>query len=122
MRKTLLIVDDSAAVRKVINDSLTEAGYEVIEACDGIDALSKLDGKRIHLILSDVNMPHMDGITLVKEIRKLANYRFTPIIMLTKESHQSMKEAGRAAGAKGWVVKPFQAKQVIDAVAKLSAA
>ncbi len=119
MAKTILVVDDSASFRSVVGLALKGAGYEIIEACDGQDALAKLDGRKIHLIISDVNMPNMDGITLVKEIRKLPNYKFTPIMMLTTESQPEKKEAARAAGAKAWLVKPFQPPALLDAVAKL---
>ncbi len=119
MGKTILIVDDSATIRQVVGMTLKGAGYEVMEASDGKDALNKLDGKKINLIISDVNMPNMDGITFVKEAKKLANYKFTPVIMLTTESQDSKKQEGQAAGAKAWVVKPFQPEQMLAAVAKL---
>ncbi|CUA98725.1 response regulator [Thiomonas bhubaneswarensis] len=121
MAKTILIVDDSASLRQVVNIALASAGYEVIEACDGVDALTKLDGRKIHLIISDVNMPNMDGITLVKEIKQKPDYKFTPIIMLTTESQDDMKSKGQAAGARAWVVKPFQPAQMLAAVSKLIA-
>jgi len=119
MAKTILVVDDSASLRQVVGISLKGAGYDVIEACDGRDALTKLNGQKIHLIISDVNMPNMDGITFVAEAKKLPAYKFTPIIMLTTESGESKKSAGQAAGAKAWVVKPFQPPQMLAAVAKL---
>ena len=119
MGKTILIVDDSATIRQVVGMTLKGAGYEVMEASDGKDALKKLDGKKINLIISDVNMPNMDGITFVKEAKKLASYKFTPIIMMTTESQDSKKQEGQAAGAKAWVVKPFQPEQMLAAVAKL---
>ncbi|MGR6758030.1 response regulator [Aeromonas veronii] len=119
MGKTILIVDDSATIRQVVGMTLKGAGYEVMEASDGKDALNKLDGKKINLIISDVNMPNMDSITFVKEAKKLANYKFTPVIMLTTESQDSKKQEGQAAGAKAWVVKPFQPEQMLAAVAKL---
>ncbi|MBX9965850.1 MAG: response regulator [Burkholderiales bacterium] len=119
MAKTILIVDDSASLRQVVSIALKGAGYDVIEANDGKDALTKLNGTKIHLIISDVNMPNMDGITLVKEIKQLANYKFTPIIMLTTEAEESKKQAGQAAGAKAWVVKPFKPDQMLMAVSKL---
>ncbi len=118
MPKTIMIVDDSASLRQVVSIALKGAGYDTIEACDGRDALSKLNGK-IHLIISDVNMPNMDGITFVKEVKKLPNYKFTPVIMLTTESQDSMKAEGKAAGAKAWVVKPFQPATMLAAVSKL---
>lgn len=119
MAKTILIVDDSASVRQVVGIALRGAGYDVIEGVDGKDALTKLDGKKIHLIISDVNMPNMDGISFVKEAKKLTAYKFTPIIMLTTESADDKKREGQAAGAKAWVVKPFQPPQMLAAVAKL---
>lgn len=119
MAKTILVVDDSASLRQVVIIALKGAGYDAIEAADGKDALGKLDGQKIHLIVSDVNMPNMDGITLVKEIKKLPAYKFTPIIMLTTESGDDKKAAGQAAGAKAWIVKPFQPNQLLTAVSKL---
>ncbi len=119
MAKTIMIVDDSASLRQVVAIALKGAGYDVIEACDGKDALGKMTGQKIHLIISDVNMPNMDGITLVKEVKANASYRFTPIIMLTTESQDSKKQEGQAAGAKAWVVKPFKPEQMLDAVSKL---
>ncbi|MBD9460135.1 response regulator [Pseudomonas sp. PDM05] len=119
MAKNVLVVDDSSSVRQVVGIALKSAGYDVIEACDGRDALGKLTGQKVHLIISDVNMPHMDGITFIKEVKKLANYKFTPIIMLTTESQESKKAEGQAAGAKAWVVKPFQPAQMLAAVSKL---
>ena len=98
---------------------LKASGYQVIEACDGKDALGKLNGQKIHLIISDVNMPNMDGITMLNEIKQLAAYRFTPVIMLTTEGSDQKKEEGRAAGAKAWVVKPFKPEQMLTAVQKL---
>jgi two-component system chemotaxis response regulator CheY len=122
MSKTVMIVDDSASLRQVVNIALSGAGYTVIEASDGRDALGKLNGDRIHLVISDVNMPNMDGITFVKELKKLPNYKFTPVIMLTTESQESKKAEGQAAGAKAWVVKPFQPQTMLAAVSKLIAA
>lgn len=119
MAKTILIVDDSASLRQVVNIALSGAGYDVIEAADGKDALTKLDGRKIHLIVSDVNMPNMDGITFVKEVKKHPSYKFTPIIMLTTESQEGKKQEGQMAGAKAWVVKPFKPEQMLAAVSKL---
>lgn len=119
MSKTILIVDDSASIRQVVGIALRGAGYDVVEACDGSDALSKLDGKKIHLVISDVNMPVMDGITFLKELKKLPNYKFTPVIMLTTESQEEKKKQGQEAGAKAWVVKPFKPDQMLTAVSKL---
>jgi two-component system chemotaxis response regulator CheY len=120
MSKTIMVVDDSASIRQVVSLALKSAGYDVIEACDGKDALSKMTGQKIHLIVSDVNMPNMDGITLVKQVKAHPQYKFTPIMMLTTESGDAKKEEGRAAGAKAWLVKPFQPPALLSAVAKLA--
>lgn len=120
MAKTIMIVDDSASLRQVVGIALKGAGYDVIEACDGQDALSKLHaGSKINLIICDVNMPVMDGITFVKNAKLMPNLKFTPIIMLTTESQEAKKLEGQAAGAKAWIVKPFQPPQLLAAVAKL---
>lgn len=119
MAKTILIVDDSASLRQVVSIALKSSGYDVIEGVDGQDALTKLKGQKVHLIISDVNMPNMDGITFVKEVKKLPEYKFTPVIMLTTEAGEDKKAAGQAAGAKAWVVKPFKPEQMITAVSKL---
>lgn len=119
MAKTILIVDDSASIRQVVTLTLKGAGYDVVEAVDGKDALSKLDGSKINLAISDVNMPNMDGISFVRAMKALPAYRFTPVIMLTTEGSEAKKRDGQAAGAKAWVVKPFQPAQMLDAVSKL---
>ena len=119
MAKTILIVDDSISLRQVVTIALTNAGYEVIEACDGKDALAKLTGQKIHLMISDVNMPNMDGISFLKAVRQLPSYKFTPVIMLTTEAGEGMKKEGQAAGARAWVVKPFRPEQLLVAVSKL---
>ena len=119
MSKTILIVDDSASLRQVVTIALKGAGYEVIEANDGQDALRKLTGQKVHLIISDVNMPNMDGISFVKAAKQMPAYRFTPVIMLTTETGADKKAAGQTAGAKAWVVKPFQPAQMLAAVSKL---
>jgi Response regulators consisting of a CheY-like receiver domain and a winged-helix DNA-binding domain len=119
MAKTVLVVDDSASIRQVVAITLKGAGFDVIEACDGRDALAKLNGQRVHLMISDVNMPNMDGITFLKEVKARPEYKFTPVIMLTTESAEEKKAAGQAAGAKAWMVKPFQPAQMLAAVNKL---
>ncbi|HOI53226.1 MAG TPA: response regulator [Azonexus sp.] len=119
MGKSIMIVDDSASLRQVVGIALKGAGYDVTEACDGKDALGKLDGRKFHLIISDVNMPNMDGITLLKALKQLAAYKFTPVIMLTTEAGEDRKREGQAAGARAWVVKPFQPAQMLAAVSKL---
>ena len=119
MTKTILVIDDSDSAREVIGSTLKDAGYAVIEACDGKDALSKLNGDKIHLIVCDVNMPEMDGISFVEEAKKLPAYCFTPIIMLTTVTQENRKREGQIAGAKAWVVKPFQPAQILTAISKL---
>ncbi|OIQ26658.1 response regulator [uncultured Vibrio sp.] len=119
MKKTILIVDDSESLRQVVNIALTGGGYDVLEAKDGVDGLSKLNGSKVHLIISDVNMPNMNGIDFVKQVKTLDKYRFTPIIMLTTENQEYLKEESRKAGAKAWMVKPFKPDQMLQAVSKL---
>lgn len=119
MSKTILVVDDSSSFRQVVCMALKGAGYDVVEAGDGKDALGKLDGRKINLIISDVNMPVMDGISFVKAAKEKPAYKFTPVIMLTTESGDDMKAQGKAAGVKAWVVKPFQPPILLDAVSKL---
>jgi two-component system, chemotaxis family, chemotaxis protein CheY len=119
MGKRILIVDDSSSMRTVAGIALRGAGYEVLEAGNGQEGLARLDGERVHLIISDVNMPVMDGIEFLKEVKRHPHYRFTPVIMLTTEAGEDKKAAGRAAGAKAWIIKPFQPGVMLDAVSKL---
>ncbi|WP_293761243.1 response regulator [uncultured Aquitalea sp.] len=119
MAKTILIVDDSYSLRLVVKMTLEGAGYEVIAAADGQQALDMLDGRKIHLILSDVNMPVMDGLTLLGHIKQHPDYKFTPVIMLTTEASQDMKQRGQQAGARGWLVKPFEPPQLLTTIGKL---
>jgi two-component system chemotaxis response regulator CheY len=119
MGKNVMVVDDSASIRQVMSLTLAKAGYEVTEACDGADALGKLAGQKVNLIVCDVNMPNMDGITFLKSLKDKPGYKFTPVIMLTTESQESKKQEGKAAGAKAWVVKPFKPEQMLEAVSKL---
>jgi len=119
MSKTILVVDDSGSFRTVVKLALQKAGYGVVEACDGKDALTKLDGSKVNLIVCDVNMPNMDGLTFLKQVKTMSAYKFTPVIMLTTESQDAKKAEGRAAGAKAWITKPFQPSQLVDAVNKL---
>jgi len=119
MAKTILIVDDSSSLRQVVSIALESAGYDVVQGCDGQDGLSKLDGRKINLIISDVNMPNMDGLSMVKKIKQNPNYKFTPIIMLTTEAGETLKNEGKAAGVKAWMVKPFKPEQMVAAVSKL---
>lgn len=120
MAKTICVVDDSASMRQLVKMTLSGAGYEVMEAVDGQDALRKLESTKVNMIISDVNMPNMDGITLVKTLKQGGAHRFTPVLMLTTENEQAKKAEGQAAGAKAWIVKPFQPAQLLSAVEKLA--
>lgn len=117
MSKIIMSVDDSASIRQMVSFTLKGAGYNVIEAVDGKDALTKLNGTSVHMILADLNMPNMDGIELIRAVRSNPQHKFIPIVMLTTESQASKKQEGKAAGATGWIVKPFQPNQLL-AVAK----
>jgi two-component system chemotaxis response regulator CheY len=119
MAKTIMIIDDSISLRQVVSIALGNAGYEVIEACDGKDALAKLTGQKVHLMVCDVNMPNLDGIGFLKAVRLHPTYKFSPVIMLTTEAGEAMKKEGQAAGARAWVVKPFKPEQLVMAVSKL---
>lgn len=119
MGKLVLTVDDSASIRQMVAFTLKSAGYEVMEAVDGEDGLSKAKGRSADLVLTDQNMPRMDGLTLIKSLRGLPQYRATPILMLTTESSDAMKSAGRAAGATGWLVKPFDPQKLLEVVKKV---
>lgn len=120
MGKTVLIVDDSASMRQLVSFALRDAGYDVIDAINGKDAMNKLNGTKIEMVITDLNMPEMDGIAFIKQMRTLNGYRFTPIVMLTTESQESKKQEGKQAGASGWIVKPFTPEQLIDIVKKFA--
>ena len=119
MPKTVLVVDDSPSIRQVVGIALRGAGYDIVEATDGADALAKVGGQRVHLVITDVNMPVMDGITFVRELKALPEHKFTPVVMLTTESQDDKKKQGQEAGAKAWVVKPFQPEKMLAVVSKL---
>ncbi len=119
MAKTVLTVDDSASIRQMVSFTLKSAGYEVVEAVDGMDGLEKAKGKSFNLVLTDQNMPRMDGLSLIKSLRAMPQYRTVPILMLTTESSDAMKSQGRAAGATGWLVKPFDPQKLIEVVKKV---
>ncbi|QID18277.1 response regulator [Nitrogeniibacter mangrovi] len=119
MAKTVLAVDDSASIRQMVSFTLKSAGYEVVEAADGQEGLDKAKTRAFNLVLTDQNMPRMDGLTLIKSLRGMANYRSVPILMLTTESSDAMKSQGRAAGATGWLVKPFDPNKLIEVVKKV---
>ena len=117
--KRILTVDDSASIRQMVSFTLRKADYEVVEAVDGKDGLAKVSSGKFDLIVTDLNMPNVDGIQLITAVRKLPGYSFIPILMLTTESQAEKKDAGRKAGATGWIVKPFNADQLIAVVQKL---
>jgi two-component system chemotaxis response regulator CheY len=119
MPKAVLAVDDSASIRQMVAFTLKNAGYEVVEAADGMDGLAKAKARGFDLVLTDQNMPRMDGLTLVKSLRAIAQYRTTPILILTTESSDAMKAQGKAAGATGWLVKPFDPQKLLDVVKKV---
>jgi len=119
MDKRIMTVDDSASIRMMVGFTLREAGYDVVEAADGQEALEKLDDEQVQMVIADVNMPRMDGIELVTRLRSHPRYKFTPIIMLTTESLDSKKEEGRDAGATGWIIKPFNPKQLLEVVKRV---
>lgn len=114
-----MTVDDSASIRQMVSFTLKDAGYDVIEAVDGLDALEKLENVRVHLILADLNMPNMDGISLIRAVRSNPATKFIPIVMLTTESQEARKKEGKAAGATGWIVKPFKPQQLLMVVKKV---
>lgn len=121
MAKTILIVDDSAVVRQVVSYSLSKAGYEVIAAVDGNDALTKLPNPSITMVITDLNMPGMNGIELIRQLRTRREFKFTPIVMLTTISEESKKHEGKEAGASGWIFKPFTSSQLMDVVKRFIA-
>ncbi|MCL7419552.1 MAG: response regulator [Methylobacter sp.] len=116
---SILAVDDSASMRKMVTLTLKSAGYDVEEAVDGADAFAKAQSRQFDCIVTDVNMPNKDGITLIKDLRLLSNYKFTPMLMLTTESGAEKKQEGKAAGATGWIVKPFNPDQLIKILKKV---
>ncbi|MDH3355367.1 MAG: response regulator [Chromatiales bacterium] len=116
---TILAVDDSTSMRQMVAFTLKGAGFTVVEAADGKEALAEAQKAKFDLVLSDVNMPVMDGIALVKELRALPNYKFTPILMLTTESAGNKKAEGKQAGATGWIVKPFNPDQLLSTIKKV---
>lgn len=119
MSPCILTVDDSSTMRQMITFTLKSANFEVVEAGDGVEALEVAPGKKLALIITDVNMPRMDGITLVAKLRALPEFKFTPILVLTTESDASMKQKGKDAGATGWIVKPFSPEKLLEVVNKV---
>lgn len=119
MTKTILSVDDSASMRQMVKLTLGGAGYEVVEAGDGAEALKKAQAGNFHMVVTDLNMPVMDGLVLIKELRKLPAYRGVPIVFLTTESDEERKKEAKAAGATGWITKPFKQEQLLAVVKKV---
>jgi len=122
MSKTVLTVDDSASIRQMVAFTLKGAGYSVIEAADGQDGLAKAKSNSVQLVLTDQNMPKMDGLTLTKTLRGISQYASVPILMLTTESSDAMKAQGKAAGATGWIVKPFDPARLVSVVRRVTGA
>jgi two-component system, chemotaxis family, chemotaxis protein CheY len=119
MGKRIMTVDDSASVRQMVSFTLKDAGYEVVEAVDGKDAFAKIQASPANMVITDLNMPNLDGIGLIRTLRGHPSFKFTPIIMLTTESQDSKKQEGKAAGATGWIVKPFKPEQLLAVVKKV---
>jgi len=119
MAKRILAVDDSRTMRQLIKMTLTRAGYEVVEAEDGSKGLQKANAEIFDMVLSDVNMPVMDGLDMLRNLRKLAQYQFTPIVLVTTEGQAEKKAEGKAAGATGWIVKPFDPEQLLAVIKKV---
>ncbi len=117
--KTVLVVDDSAALRHIASQVLCEAGYQVLLAEDGMAALQQLDGRKVDLVITDIYMPNLDGLTLIGRIKQITAYRFTPIMILSREAADGPRFQAQVAGAKAWIVKPFVAAQLLQAVAKI---
>src|SRR5690606_12862535 len=119
MSKTALVVDDSTSIRQMVAFTLKQAGFDVIEGAHGQDALQNVQGKPVDLVITDLNMPVMDGMTLIRNLREQPQFKFTPILMLTTESQETRKQEGKAAGATGWIVKPFEPEKLLQVVAKV---
>ena len=119
MAQKIMVVDDSNAIRQSVSFILKENGFETMEACDGQDGLNKLKDQAVDLIITDVNMPNMDGITMVRELRATDTHKFTPILVLTTESQASIMQDGKSAGATGWIVKPFSNDKLIATIKKV---
>ncbi len=116
---SILAVDDSTSMRQMVSFTLKGAGYEVVEAADGVEALDKAKSQQFNLVITDVNMPNMDGIELIKKLRELDAYKYTPLLMLTTESAADKKTEGKQAGATGWIVKPFDPDQLVATIKKV---
>ena len=119
MAKVIMTADDSASMRQMISFTLKQAGYDVVEAIDGQDALNKIGKSAVSMLITDLNMPRVDGIELIRQVRAMPEYKFIPIVMLTTESADEKKTAGKAAGATGWIVKPFTQDQLLGVIKKV---
>jgi two-component system, chemotaxis family, chemotaxis protein CheY len=119
MGKSILVVDDSAVIRQVEESVLGQAGYQVASANGGKEAITKMEAQTFNLILTDLNMPDLDGVSLIKHVRASAKHRMTPVVMITTESKDSKKQEGKAAGATAWMVKPFSAEQLLSVVKRI---
>jgi two-component system chemotaxis response regulator CheY len=119
MARTALVVDDSASIREMVAFTLREAGFNVLEGINGADALAKLGDRRADLVITDLNMPVMDGIAFIRQLRTRPNSKYTPVLMLTTESQAEKKQEGKAAGATGWIVKPFHPGNLLEVIAKV---
>lgn len=117
---TTLVVDDSISMRQLVSFTLRQAGHEVIEGANGQEALAKLNGSKVNLVVTDLNMPVMDGISLIKALRSRPESRFTPILTLTTESQETRKREAQAAGASGWITKPFNPDQLLKTILKVT--
>ncbi len=118
-KKTIMTVDDSASVRLMVKFTLAGLGFDIIEAVDGIDALRKIEKKPVHMLITDINMPELDGINLVRKVREIPACKFIPIIILTTESQEEKKREGKKAGATGWIIKPFKPDQLVAVIRKV---
>jgi len=119
MSKVIMTVDDSTSIRQMVKFTLTQAGYAAVEAVDGRDAMAKLAQSPVDMVITDLNMPNMDGVELIRQIRAMPQLKFIPILMLTTESKDAKKQEGKAAGATGWIVKPFNATQLVEVIKKV---
>lgn len=119
MGKLILTVDDSSTMRQMLSFTLSKAGFQVLEAVDGVEALEVVKGQKVDLVVTDVNMPRMDGITLTRSLRGLPEFKFTPILILTTEAGPDMKAKGKEAGATGWMVKPFSPEKLLEIIDKV---
>jgi len=120
MKKTVLVVDDSDSMRQLVTLALRRGGYDVVESSDGVEALSKLNGRKVHLIISDISMPNMDGVVFVRKVRELPDYKLTPVVMLTAGYQEFSRQEARELGVKAWMMKPFDQDKILDLVSRFA--